>query len=541
MKIRRFIHASLALVLLSSLLFPNLVHASGSGAGTQSSVITTSALTSIKAATTVDQIKTAVQGFLGQYGLTISTSQTPPADIFSDSAPTDGDLTIVKNFSIIFVEEWSKYTPQWISYSGLSTVYVVKDLNLVGFGASSKRCASYSNSSNYMVYDVTCSDAEYYMRSVVHHEFEHFLAYENNNSNVFDSPTWSSYNPVDFSYGNGGASVYGTNFVNTEHPSDGFVTNYAKTAMAEDQAEVYSYLFETNNYQKLTSWTANDTILAQKVSRMKSYILAADPSMDGTYIAAIHSYALDANTMISAPPFTGPGVQTYHQDGSMVWLISNGTNSTSGIGVGGDPNYRQTLILDGTISGGPMSGINVDVNGILMGNGSVEKFINVGAGGVLAPGHSPGCITTGGLTLNGTYQVELGGTTPCTGYDQVTVNGLVDVTNGILNVSLYNNFKPTAGESFIVINNDGADAIVGTLAGLPEGASITVSGVVYKISYKGGDGNDLALSVQLVPSTPNTGFVLIKSNPMVTIISTLLSASGIMLIAYRLNKVNSKR
>jgi hypothetical protein len=49
----------------------------------------------------------------------------------------------------------------------------------------------------------------------------------------------------------------------------------------------------------------------------------------------------------------------------------------------------------------------------------------------------------------------------------------------------------------VIVRNGGSDAVVGTFAGLPEGHSITFNGQTFRITYKGGDGNDVALTTVL--------------------------------------------
>ncbi|MGH8103834.1 MAG: choice-of-anchor Q domain-containing protein, partial [bacterium] len=62
---------------------------------------------------------------------------------------------------------------------------------------------------------------------------------------------------------------------------------------------------------------------------------------------------------------------------------------------------------------------------------------------------------------------------------------------GTLNVIL--GFTPATNDTFTIILNDGADAVVGTFAGLPEGATFTVGTEAFRITYAGGDGNDVVL------------------------------------------------
>ena len=46
--------------------------------------------------------------------------------------------------------------------------------------------------------------------------------------------------------------------------------------------------------------------------------------------------------------------------------------------------------------------------------------------------------------------------------------------NGALNVTLFGGFTPTANGSYVLIANDGVDAVTGTFTGLAEGATVTV-------------------------------------------------------------------
>jgi hypothetical protein len=64
------------------------------------------------------------------------------------------------------------------------------------------------------------------------------------------------------------------------------------------------------------------------------------------------------------------------------------------------------------------------------------------------------------------------------------------------------------GESFMVISNDGSDAVEGTFASLPEGSSFLVTTSdgdrTYSISYMGGDGNDVVLTLTALPTPTPT-------------------------------------
>ena len=156
-----------------------------------------------------------------------------------------------------------------------------------------------------------------------------------------------------------------------------------------------------------------------------------------------------------------------------------------------------TLVVNGSIA--TSSSVTVST-ATLQGTGTLPALM-IGSGGVVAPGNSPGTLTvTNGLAIGagGTLSAEINGTTPGSEYDQFVVTGTVDLSGATLAATL--GFTPAAGSSFILIDNDGNDPVVGTFAGLPEGATVNVNGVAMSITYTGGDGNDVALVVPVSAS-----------------------------------------
>src|SRR6202035_1535804 len=95
---------------------------------------------------------------------------------------------------------------------------------------------------------------------------------------------------------------------------------------------------------------------------------------------------------------------------------------------------------------------------------------------------------------SGSLNDEIQGTNPVTpDFDQLIVNGTVSL-GGALNPSLIGGFLPSLGNSFQMITNDGIDPVVGTFAGLPQGARFNVGPRFFTISYVGGTGNDVVIS-----------------------------------------------
>lgn len=203
---------------------------------------------------------------------------------------------------------------------------------------------------------------------------------------------------------------------------------------------------------------------------------------------------------------------------------------------------KQTAIINGT-----RGGVSVGYGGVLKGTGTVGS-LSVKVGGVVAPGLSPGCLTSDTLSLYGEYQFELGGAEACTGYDQLKVLNEADSSNAvnfgegsILTTSRYDDYTPKQGQVFVIIAQDGDKAVQGTFKDLPEGATFEQNGVVFKISYVGGDGNDVTLTVQNVPSTPDTGFTLVSEHPVLSTAVLFVLSGAIIALARRGNKLSSKK
>jgi autotransporter-associated beta strand protein len=136
--------------------------------------------------------------------------------------------------------------------------------------------------------------------------------------------------------------------------------------------------------------------------------------------------------------------------------------------------------------------------GTLGGTGTIGDISCVGH---LAPGSSPGILTCSNLflTSNATFNVEISGRNPGTGYDQLNVRGTNNLGSAHLSVSVNMTNPVTVGDELLIINNDGFDAITGTFTSLPEGSAISSGGFTFVLSYVGGTGNDVSLTVTNVP------------------------------------------
>lgn len=88
------------------------------------------------------------------------------------------------------------------------------------------------------------------------------------------------------------------------------------------------------------------------------------------------------------------------------------------------------------------------------------------------------------------------------GSGKLVVTGTVAINGAALDLSVAQ--KPGDLDGFTLIDNDDTDAITGTFSGLPEGRVFSADGTYFKISYQGGDGNDVTLKA-FVPEVKITG------------------------------------
>ena len=202
---------------------------------------------------------------------------------------------------------------------------------------------------------------------------------------------------------------------------------------------------------------------------------------------------------------------------------------------GNNTNLSTVTVAAGTllVNGIQQSSITVNTNATLGGDGEVGNI--TAAGGRIAPGGGVGLLSCGNATFSGSnasFQIELGGLTAGVQHDQLSVRGSTTLA-GVLNVSLAGGFAPKEGQSFLILTNDGSDAITGTFTGLPTGSVLNVGALKFLVRYNAGSGNDVALVFTNAPLkgsaaelTGGNGDGLIQANECNHLRVALTNASG---------------
>ena len=160
-----------------------------------------------------------------------------------------------------------------------------------------------------------------------------------------------------------------------------------------------------------------------------------------------------------------------------------------------------------TGDGETITGSVVTDGATLAGRGTVTGSVVTNSGGTIAPGFSPGILNTGDLTLNAgstlaiEFEGDAGAGVELNGHDQVNVTGTVDVTDATLTVDVTDLIPSEVNvlDEFVIINNDGGDAVTGTFDGFAENSVVATdlggTGLVAIIHYAAGDGNDVTIEV----------------------------------------------
>jgi len=183
--------------------------------------------------------------------------------------------------------------------------------------------------------------------------------------------------------------------------------------------------------------------------------------------------------------------------------IGHGTQILTGANTytGGTTISKGTLLV--TNKTGSATGTGpVQVNaGTLGGTGKISGAVTVASGtkaATLAPGSGskPGkLIMLSTLVFNSQagYRVDLNNQTAKA--DSIVAKG-VTINSG----ATFSIFDPgsgtlTTGTVFTVISNTAATPIAGTFRNAPDGSTINVGSDTFQVSYEGGDGNDMTLTV----------------------------------------------
>jgi hypothetical protein len=176
------------------------------------------------------------------------------------------------------------------------------------------------------------------------------------------------------------------------------------------------------------------------------------------------------------------------------WRLNNtGTvelqSGTLGFDYVGTLNQTRGATL---LKGGSITSLRGEVRiggGLLGGSGAVTDFCRLRVSGQLSPGLSAGILQTWGYiqSAGGSFNVEIGGVVPGTGFDQLVVTGQA-LLAGAINICSINGYVPNPGDSFEIMK---------------------FSSVSGSVAF---NGLDVAKGVRLEPIVTSTNIVLVAAS-----------------------------
>lgn len=144
--------------------------------------------------------------------------------------------------------------------------------------------------------------------------------------------------------------------------------------------------------------------------------------------------------------------------------------------------------------------VSVASHGTLRGTEMVSQVDVFGGRVWPGSGNAPGTLSVFNSTVfnAGSFRVDIEGPGPAE-YGQLVTNGLsLNPAATVLELDI--SVDPSTGDVYRIIDNTSVAPVSGTFLDLPEGATFVDGGYVWKISYKGGTGNDVTLTVLRVAS-----------------------------------------
>ena len=224
-------------------------------------------------------------------------------------------------------------------------------------------------------------------------------------------------------------------------------------------------------------------------------LIANDVLANGVINAERDAGAGNITTSGGAILTLGTGLLTAQiRNGAGVTNQQPGTISLTGTGGIGVISVAPSL----SISGG-----NASFGGTLTANGTSATF------GTLSLGTQT-LNVTGNLSIaaSGTLNTTLNGNSAGQ-YGNINLTGSMTFGAGALMTgNLAAGFNVTNGTPLVLITNDAADAITGTVNGVANNNSINLGGKNFRLRYTGGTGNDMSIEATLnITSADNTLFV----------------------------------
>ena len=155
----------------------------------------------------------------------------------------------------------NKYSQEFLKKINLKYIVLCEDLSISGINTAGIP----DHMMKTIILDIKFN--ENYFERVIHHEVFHVI--NDSFKEIFDEKIWSSYNNNNFRYAECSTCTDKLG-LDTYKNTDGFLTEYSRSTVSEDMAEVFSHLMIGLNLERI------DPILEKKIKFIKTNLLKID-------------------------------------------------------------------------------------------------------------------------------------------------------------------------------------------------------------------------------------------------------------------------
>ena len=156
----------------------------------------------------------------------------------------------------------NRYSKNFLKKINLKYIVMCEDLSISGIHTAGMP----DNTMKTLVLDIMF-DPNYFER-VIHHEVFHII--NDQYINLFNKSEWKKLNPIGFNYAECSTCTKKLG-LDTYKITNGFFTEYSKSTVSEDMAEVYSHIIYLNP-EEIEKIQNTDMILDKKISYIKNKI-----------------------------------------------------------------------------------------------------------------------------------------------------------------------------------------------------------------------------------------------------------------------------
>jgi fibronectin-binding autotransporter adhesin len=165
------------------------------------------------------------------------------------------------------------------------------------------------------------------------------------------------------------------------------------------------------------------------------------------------------------------------------------------VGVEGAGSLGNTAV---TVNAGSLGGTGTVAGTVAVGNGAGSADAFLSAGDTVDEIGVFSISSALSLDTDATFVFEYNSSLVLA--DRVAANG-VTIIDSLFSITDLGSGVLAADTQFIVINNTSDDAIAGRFLNLDDSSTFTIGSNEFRVSYSGGDGNDLVLTVVPEPAT----------------------------------------